>query len=231
VDYCGIEVGPGVVHLCALREVRTEEPPVHLEARFYEPGPARAAADRIRSLGEVVVAIASPMSEPRPGRTRRLCDEMLESCGVGRMPFTPAGGQLFDELEPLGIFVPDTDDRQGNAREGAFRTAPVIETNTEGVFSALQNRRLPARRHPLGVQRRVDELDANRVLDEGGELWNRRIEEIEAAAAALCAHRYAVGHARWFGDPDEGVIVLPGSGPLRPFTTEGVLPPVARVPL
>jgi hypothetical protein len=33
------------------------------------------------------------------------------------------------------------------------------------------------------------------------------------------------------GDPQEGVVVLPGSGPLREFTTDGVLPPVARVPL
>ena len=69
------------------------------------------------------------------------------------------------------------------------------------------------------------------MIDDGGGLWNRRIEEIEAAAAALCAHRFAVGLARWIGDPAEGVIVLPGSGPVQPFTTEGVLPPVSRVPL
>ena len=115
--------------------------------------------------------------------------------------------------------------------EGAFEIARVFETNVEGVFSALQNRRLPARRHPLGVQRRIQELLDNHVIDEGGDLWHRRIDEIEAAAAAVCAHRFAVGHARWVGDPAEGVIVLPGSGPLRPFTTEGVLPPVTRVPL
>ena len=107
----------------------------------------------------------------------------------------------------------------------------MFETNVEAVFSALQNRRLPARRHPLGVQRRIQELLDDHVIDDGGDLWHRRIDEIEAAAAAVCAHRFAVGHARWIGDPAEGVVVLPGSGPVRPFTTEGVLPPVARVPL
>ena len=37
--------------------------------------------------------------------------------------------------------------------------------------------------------------------DTGGELWHRRIEELDAVACALCAHRYAVGHASWLGDP------------------------------
>jgi hypothetical protein len=83
----------------------------------------------------------------------------------------------------------------------------------------------------LGVQRRIENLLDNHVIDEGGDLWYRRIDEIEAAAAAVCAHRFAVGHARWMGDPAEGVIVLPGSGPVQPFSTEGVMPPVTRVPL
>ena len=69
------------------------------------------------------------------------------------------------------------------------------------------------------------------VEDPGGELWYRRIEEIEAAASALCAHRYAVGHACWVGDPDEGVIVLPGPRLPDAFSGEGVIPPVPRTPL
>jgi len=231
LDYCGIEVGPAVHHLCALREVRTDEPPVRLEARFFEPGSTEAVAARVRGLGETVVAIASPSAEPKGGRSRRLCDERLESCGVGRRPFLEPGRALFRALADLGVFVPEGEPGEGNVREGDFRAAAVFETNSEGVFSALQNRRMPARRHPLGVQRRIEELESDHVLDEGGGLWNRRIEEIDAAAAALCAHRYAVGHARWVGDPDEGVLVLPGTGPLQPFTTDGVLPPVTRVPL
>ena len=81
------------------------------------------------------------------------------------------------------------------------------------------------------MQRRIEELLNDHVLDDGGELWHRRIDEIEAAGAAICAHRFAVGTHAGSGIHAEGVIVLPGSGPVRPFTTEGVLPPVARVPL
>ncbi|MEA2479757.1 MAG: hypothetical protein QOJ07_1679, partial [Thermoleophilaceae bacterium] len=93
-------------------------------------------------------------------------------------------------------------------------------------------RRVPAKRHPVGIARRIEELVQDQVIDEGGDLWDRRIEEIEAAAAALCAHRYAVGHACWVGDPREGVIVLPGSRlPADGFSGQGVLPPVERVVL
>jgi hypothetical protein len=231
LNYCGIEVGPGVHHVCALREVRTDEPPVRLEARFFEPGPTEAVAACVRGLGDVVVAIASPSGQPKDGRSRRVCDQRLEECGVARRPYLEPGRELFRALADRGVFNPGKGSEEGNIHEGEYRTAAVFETNAEGVLSALQNRRLPARRHPLGVQRRIEELESDHVLDEGGGLWNRRIEEIDAAAAALCAHRYAVGHARWVGDPEEGVVVLPGTGPLRPFTTEGVLPPVTRVPL
>lgn len=229
--YCGIDVGPGAHHLCALREIRTDEPPVRLAATFFGAGPVEAVAARVRALGEVAVAIGAPMTAPRAADRLRACDELLELRGIAARPFSDEGRRLFDQLADLGLFSPGGEARQGNVPEGAFRAAPVFETNVEAVFSALQNRRLPARRHPLGVRRRVEELLDDHVIDEGGNLWHRRIDEVEAAAAALCAHRYAVGHARWVGDPAEGVIVLPGAGPVREFTTEGVLPPVARLPL
>ena len=229
--YCGIEVGHSAHHLCALREVRTDEPPVRLAATFFEPGPAEAVAARVRALGDVAVGIAAPMTQPRDGRELRECDELLQLRGIPPRPFSEEGRKLFEELADLGLFSPGGEDRQGNVPEGAFQSAPVFETNVEAVFSSLQNRRLPARRNPLGIQRRIDELIDDRVLDEGGDLWHRRIDEIEAAGAALCAHRFAVGHARWIGDPAEGVIVLPGSVPVQQFRTEGVLPPVTRLPL
>jgi predicted nuclease with RNAse H fold len=99
------------------------------------------------------------------------------------------------------------------------------------VFCALQGRRLPAKRHPHGLRLRISELIEDHVLDDGGDLWHRRVEELDAAGAALCAHRYAVGHACWLGDPAEGVIVLPGSSVPAEFTTEGVLEPVERLQL
>jgi hypothetical protein len=50
-------------------------------------------------------------------------------------------------------------------------------------------------------------------------------------ACALSAHRYAVGHASWLGDPSGGVAVLPGAGLPETFRTSGVLPPVERLQL
>jgi predicted nuclease with RNAse H fold len=231
MDYCGIQVAPGSHHLCVLREVRTEEPPVRLEARFYEPGSHGAVVARVGALGDVVVAVGAPMTHGRHGRERRACDHALRHLGIQPLPFSEEGGALFEELAELGIFEPDSDEQEGNVPEGSYESARVFETNIDGVFSALQGRRIPARRHPLGIQRRIQELLDDQVIDEGGDLWHRRIDEIEAAAAALCAHRFAVGLARWIGDPDEGVVVLPGTGPVRPFSIEGVMPPVTRVPL
>ena len=72
-------------------------------------------------------------------------------------------------------------------------TAPLFETTADGVFAALKGHRLPARRHPWGVHLRIAELSDHHVEDTGGELWHRRIEELDALACALCAHRYAVG--------------------------------------
>jgi hypothetical protein len=148
-----------------------------------------------------------------------------------------AGLALYDALQDLNLFLPDAaldadvgseGEQEGVVDEGIFREAALFEVNVDAVFCALQGRRMPARRHPLGVLTRIDELTEDRVEDPGGDLWSRRIEEIEAAAAALCAHRYAVGHAAWLGDPEEGVVVMPGSRPPGVFSSEGVIPRVPR---
>ena len=118
-----------------------------------------------------------------------------------------------------------------SAQGTAERQGWVADLAADGVFCALQGRRLPAKRHPLGLNMRVDELSGDHVIDEGGDLWHRRIEEIDAVACALCAHRYAVGHASWLGDPDEGVVVLPGSSIPDAFSSAGVMPPVERLRL
>lgn len=229
--YCGIVAGPQHT-LCVVEEVVPEEPPVRLEAAFYEPGSVTEVAAAVDALEDAVVAAATPLSPSAAGRERRLCDETLRGLGIPPQPPLPEGARLAEALRGLGLYAPAQEEgTQGLVEEGAFRSARLIETNTEGIFAALQERRLPARRHPLGIQRRIEELLDDQVVDPGGDLWHRRIEEIDAAAAAVCAHRYAVGHARWIGDPAEGVVVLPGSHALERFTTEGVLPEVVRLPL
>jgi predicted nuclease with RNAse H fold len=231
--YCGV-VGAGYHQvLCALEEVLAPEPPVRLAATFFEPGSVEDVAAEIRSGGDAVAAIAAPIRRPLGDRKLRVCDEELRRRGVFPLPFEESGRRMFQALANRGLYSPAHEDgvSAGLVEEGAFHDCPVFETHPDGVFCALQGRRLPAKRHPLGIQRRIEELLEDHVLDEDGELWYRRIEEIEAAAAALAAHRFALGHACWVGDPDEAVIVLPGSRLPEAFTGEGVIPPVPRAPL
>ena len=218
--YCGIALGQGFVQLATLEEVLVDEPPVRLRASFFEPGDAAQVVEALRGLGDIVVAVGAPAGEDRA------CDRELAERGIPPMPFSDAAARVYEELAGLEMYSPDSG--SGQVEEGAFRAAPVFETTPDGVFIALTGRRIPAKRHPLGIQLRIAELDHDHVFDDGGDLWHRRIEEIEAAGAALAAHRYAVAHACWLGDPNEGVIVLPGSRIPARFTAEGVLPRLPR---
>jgi predicted nuclease with RNAse H fold len=211
--------------------VREAEPPIRLRATFFEPGSVEQVAEAVRGFGDPVVAIAAPMSQPPEGRPLRVADEELRRRGVFPLPFDDGGRRMFQALVNRGTFEPADGERHGTVPEGAYSTMPVFETNPDGVFCALHGQRVPAKRHPLGIQRRIVELLEDHVEDDGGELWFRRIEEIDAAAAALAAHRYAVGHACWVGDPAEGVVVLPGSRLPDSFSAEGAVPPVPREPL
>jgi hypothetical protein len=221
VRYCGIALGQGFLQLATLEEVLVDEPPVRLRASFYEPGDAAQVVEAVRGLGDIVVAVGAPAGEDRA------CDRELAERGIPPMPFSDAGARVYEELSDLEMYVPNAG-AGGQVEEGAFRHAPVFETTPDGVFIALVGRRIPAKRHPLGMQLRIAELEQDQVLDDGGELWHRRIEEIEAAGVALAAHRYAVAHASWLGDPEEGVVVLPGSRIPARYTAEGVLPRVPR---
>jgi predicted nuclease with RNAse H fold len=238
--YCGIAVGNELQQLCVLEEARADDPPIRLSATFYEPGSPAEVVAELKALADIVVAVGAPQGEPFGEREARACDAALRRRGVTPRPLLEAGLALYDALERFGIFDPEVPadaepgadgEYEGLVEEGHFREAHVFEANSDGVFCAFQGRRVPARRHPLGILTRIDELVENRVDDPGEDLWSRRIEEVEAAALALCAHRYAVGHAAWLGDPDEGVVVLPGSFPPPVFSGEGVVPEVPRARL
>jgi len=232
MHYCGVVPMRGALQLAMLDELRTPEPPIRLSAVFFEPGSAAQVAAELRSLGEVVVAVGAPLAQPRDGRPGRDCDALLLRRGVAPLPADRETRQLANLLGDLETFEPDTGDgHHGPVGEGAYHESPLFETNPDGVFCALQGRRLPAKRHPLGMERRIDELSGDHVIDESGDLWHRRIEELDAAACALCAHRYAIGHASWLGDPDEAVIVLPGASIPEEFSREGVMPAVERIQL
>ena len=231
MHYCGVVPVRNALQLAMLEEVRAEEPPIRLNALFYEPGSAAEVAHELHSLGEAVIAVGAPLAGPLNGRPGRDCDALLLRRGVAPQAATQESRQLADLLRDLPAFAPGGEDHTGQVDEGAYRRFPVFETNPDGVFYALQGRRLAAKRHPFGVWMRIEELAGDRVIDDGGDLWHRRIEELEAAVCALCAHRYAVGHASWLGDPAEAVVVLPGGSIPAEFERRGVIPPVERLHL
>jgi hypothetical protein len=141
--------------------------------------------------------------------------EIVVGIGTGAEP-------LAERLD-LAVFAAEEGDA---VPDGAYSDTPLFPTDPDRVFWALQGRRLPAKRHPYGMQLRIDELEEDRIEDEGGDLWHRRVEEIDALACALCAHRFAVGHASWV----DGA-VLPGTNLPQEFSTRGVMPPVERISL
>lgn len=231
MHYCGVVAMQGALQLAMLEEVRTPEPPIRLSALFYEPGSADDVARELHTLADVVVAVGAPLAGPRNGRPGRDCDALLLRRGVAPQAATEQTRLLADLLRDLPAFAPGGEEHTGPVEEGAYRRFPVFETNADGIFYTLQGRRLPAKRHPFGVWTRIEELVGDHVTDDGGDLWHRRIEEIDAIVCALCAHRYAVGHASWLGDPAEGVVVLPGASIPSEFSRQGVMPPVERLHL
>ena len=231
MHYCGVVATQGSLQLAMLEEVRTPEPPVRLSALFYEPGSAAEVARELHTLDDVVVGVGAPLVGPRNGRPGRDCDALLLRRGVAPVAPTQESRLLADLLRDLPTFAPGGEEQTGAVDEGAYHGFPVFETNADGVFYALQGRRLPARRHPYGLWKRIEELAGDHVTDDGGDLWHRRVEEIDAIVCALCAHRYAVGHASWLGDPGEGVVVLPGASIPSEFSRQGVMPPVERLHL
>jgi predicted nuclease with RNAse H fold len=231
MHYCGVVAAQDSLQLAMLEEVRTPEPPIRLSALFYEPGSAEDVAHELHTLTDVVIGIGAPLAGPRNGRPGRDCDALLLRRGVAPQAATHQTRSLARLLRDLPAFAPGGEQRTGQVDEGAYGRFPVFETNADGVFCALQGRRLPAKRHPLGLSMRLEELAGDHVTDDGGDLWHRRIEEIDAIVCALCAHRYAVGHASWLGDPEEGVVVLPGAAIPSDFTRQGVVPPVERLHL
>jgi predicted nuclease with RNAse H fold len=231
MHYCGVVATQGTLQLAMLEEVRTPEPPIRLSALFYEPGSAADVARELHTLSDVVIGVGAPLAGPRNGRPGRDCDALLLRRGVAPQAPTEQTRLLADLLRDLPTFAPGGEDHTGAVEDGAYSRFPVFETNADGVFYALQGRRLPAKRHPFGIWTRIEELAGDHVVDDGGDLWHRRIEEIDAAVCALCAHRYAVGHASWLGDPAEGVVVLPGASIPSEFSRQGVIPPVERLHL
>lgn len=160
--------------------------------------------------------------------TMRVCDAILYRRRLPLYPVPAAdqaltrwqgwmqhGYDLFAALDELELFRPDatlTRDgalTEGPVGDGALRLGRVAETYPDAVFCALLGHRPPAKRTPHGLQQRIAALRLKGVVDDDGGLWQRTLDELDAAAAAYAAYTLATGHGGWVGDPREGVIVLP----------------------
>lgn len=160
--------------------------------------------------------------------TMRVCDAILYRRRLPLYPVPAAdqaltrwqgwmqhGYDLFAALDELELFRPDTTLTQDGATfegpvgDGALRLGRVAETYPDAVFCALLGHRPPAKRTPYGLQQRISALRLKGVTDDEGGLWQRTLDELDAAAAAYAAYTLASGQGGWVGDPREGVIVLP----------------------
>ena len=157
----------------------------------------------------------------------RVCDALLFRRGLPLYP-VPAAGQaraaweewmyvgfsLFAELEPdLGLFRPPRAAAaayEGAVGRGDLRHGRLAETYPDAIFCVLLGHRPAPKRTPWGLQQRIRALRERRVVDADGGLWHRTLDELDACAAAYAARALTAGDGTWVGDPDEGVIVLPG---------------------
>ena len=231
MHYCGVVAVRGALQLAMLEEVRTEEPPIRLNALFYEPGSAAEVAHELHTLGDVVIGVGAPLAGPVNGRPGRDCDALLLRRGVAPQAPTqetriwPTCCATCPRSPPAARTTPGRSRRAPTgASRSSRRTPTASSTRCRGAAW-----RPSAIRSASGCASRS--WPATTSIDDGGDLWHRRIEELDAAVCALCAHRYAVGHASWLGDPAEGVVVLPGASIPAEFERRGVMPAVERLHL
>jgi hypothetical protein len=172
----------------------------------------------------------------------RVCDALLYRRGLPLYP-VPAAGQalngwrtwigvgfeLFEALEPLGLFRPDAQDTlEEPVGHGALRFGRLCETYPDAVFCSLLGHRPSPKRTPWGLQQRIAALKLRGVVDDDGGLWHRTLDELDACAAAYAAYSLGAATGSWVGDPREGVIVLPVEALAERYDK---LPPPARQPL
>src|SRR3954468_14987212 len=83
--YCGVVAAGPYLQLATLEEVRTEDPPVRLHARLFEPGSPEQVTTELRGESQAVIGIGSPLGGPG-----RAADQDLLSRGVAAPPPRPS---------------------------------------------------------------------------------------------------------------------------------------------
>lgn len=236
---CGVVPLGGLLQL-ALVEQRRGEHAGALDALTFEPGEASAVRRELASLAPVAVVCGYRLPPPESVSTgdpqaaegaaantgERTCDRLLAEAGVRPNAWCAEGAQAVADLPRIESCV-----SAGGTLAARPPAGVVAESVVDGIFGRLLGVRPPARRHPFGVRARIEALGRAAVRLRGGSPWDRRIEEIEALACALCAFELAAGNCLLVGERAEGMVVLPGREPLRRFETRGAVPLVERLAL
>ena len=238
--YCGVAVSPREAGqlLVTLHERRGLDD-LELVASFYEPGTVPDVVRTVQGFGrgEAVVAVDAPSGTPGRGCERALRERGLPIFSVpgGAPPpawqaWLRAATAVFEGFAPLGRYLPEDPEVAGSGAVGThpLRHGRVFETYPDAIFCALLGHRPSPRRTPWGLQQRIAALKLKGIVDEDGGLWHRTVDELDACAAAYAAYAFTAGLGTWFGDPAEGVVVLP-VGNVR--DRYDALPPPARVRL
>ena len=169
----------------------------------------------------------------------RVCDALLFRRGLPLYPVPKQGQpqtaweqwmyvgfQLFGLLEPLGRYQPPKSSSYASTvGDSALTDGRLFETYPDAIFCSMLGHRPSPKRTPWGLQQRIAVLKQRGVVDEDGGLWHRTLDELDACAAAYAAYGLSAGDGNWVGDPEEGVIVLPGTELLDRYDK---LPPPAR---
>jgi len=226
---CGIVPFGSLLQL-AIVEQRLGAASGALDALTFEPGRAEAVRRELAVLAPAAVACGFRLPPPGPAAVgERLCDRQLAKVGIRPNPQLPAGAER-DWVTAVADLARLEQGAEG-ARAGAGEAYRgfLCETVPDAVFARLLGARVPARRHPFGVRARIEALGHAAVRFRGGSPWDRRIEEIEAVACALCAFEALADNAIELGDRSEGVVVLPGREALAAFDQRALVPVVERL--
>ena len=76
------------------------------------------------------------------------------------------GFELFDALERLALYRPDSDALEAPVGSGALRFGRLCETYPDAVFCALLGHRPSHKRTPWGLQQRIAALRMRGVVDD-----------------------------------------------------------------
>ena len=219
--YCGIEVSPhpALQRLVTLHERRSVDG-LELVATFYEPGSVEQLRRTVEGFGRghALVGIGARYGD------LRVCDELLDRHGLPSSPFSITARELLDTLAPLGPYRPFAADGATHGRVDASH-GRIFETCSEAAFCALLGHLAPPEGTPYGMQQRIAVLKLKGIVDPDGGLWHRTTQELDACAAAYTAYSIVAGTGSWYGDPREGVIVLPAAKLIERYQ---VLPPPQR---